>query len=166
MASNNVGKELHRLKQRRQPWQMSKTRSSSLVRSSSSQKSAFCHSMGWRVGASRPPSRRSSPLPFTMPDSLYIEVGVLAHPHVHAPQPKSVLVLLAERIEGLLETVGVGTLRFGQSLKPIGDLAEAFLARGLGHARVHVGVLVGLTGDCSLKVLVSRADGEPRGRVT
>src|SRR5688500_19626658 len=57
--------------------------------------------------------------------------------------------------EGLGEAVGVRAFRLGQRLEPVGDLVEAFLARGLGHARVHVGVLVRLAGDRGLQV----ADG-------
>ena len=44
-ASNRVGKDLHRLKQRRQPWQMSKTRSSSLNRAVSFRNSGSFHGM-------------------------------------------------------------------------------------------------------------------------
>ena len=39
------------------------------------------------------------------------------------------------------------------------------LRLGLGHARVHVGVLVGLAGDRRLEVLAGRADRQPGGRV-
>ena len=51
--------------------------------------------------------------------------------------------LLVEIIQGFLETVGVGTLRFGQSLEPVGDFIEAFIASGFCHAWIHVGVFVG-----------------------
>src|SRR5258708_10956417 len=47
-----------------------------------------------------------------------------------------------------------------------GDLLEAFAARGLGHARVHVGVLVRLAGDRGLQVLARGADREVGGRVS
>jgi hypothetical protein len=41
----------------------------------------------------------------------------------------------------------VRTLGLGQRFEPVGDLVEAFVTRGLGHARVHVGVLVRFAGD-------------------
>src|SRR5581483_7321948 len=47
----------------------------------------------------------------------------------------------SDRVEGFLEPVGVRALGLRQRLKPIRDLAEAFLASLLGHARVHIGVL-------------------------
>ena len=46
IASKSVGNELHRLKQRRQPWQMSKTRSSSFSSAASSTNSALRQSSG------------------------------------------------------------------------------------------------------------------------
>jgi hypothetical protein len=59
----------------------------------------------------------------------------------------------------------VGALGLGQRLEPVGDLVEALRARGLGHARVHVGVLVGLAGDGSLQVVAGGADGQAGGGV-
>jgi len=38
-------------------------------------------------------------------------------------------------------------------LEPIGDLGKAFVARRLGEARVHLGVLVRLAGDAGLEVV-------------
>ena len=38
-----------------------------------------------------------------------------------------------QRVEGLLETVGVGTLRFGQRLEPVRDFVETFVAGALGR---------------------------------
>jgi hypothetical protein len=57
IRSNSRGKESHRLKQRRQPWQMSKMRAISCSRAASSQNQGLRQSMGSRVGASRLPSR-------------------------------------------------------------------------------------------------------------
>src|SRR5438445_12043755 len=113
MRSKSVGKVLHRLTQRRHPWQMSKMRPISATIFGSSQYSGFFQSIGWRVGASRLPSR-------------------------------VVKGLVGERVERLLEAVGVGALGLGERLEPVGDLVEAFAARGFGHAGIHVGVLVGL----------------------
>ncbi len=45
------------------------------------------------------------------------------------------------------EATGVAALGLGERLEPLGDLVEALLAGGLRHARVHLGVLVGLTFD-------------------
>src|SRR6185436_11986990 len=50
-------------------------------------------------------------------------------------------------------------------LEPVGDLVEAFAARRLGHARVHVGVLVRLAGHRGLQVGARRTDRQPGGRV-
>ena len=57
MRSKSVGKASQRLKQRRQPWQMSKTRRSSASICPASVKSGSCQSMGCRTGAPSPPSR-------------------------------------------------------------------------------------------------------------
>jgi len=46
IRSNRRGKESHRLKQRRQPWQISKTRSISFSSAASSQNQGFCQSSG------------------------------------------------------------------------------------------------------------------------
>ena len=59
----------------------------------------------------------------------------------------------------------MGFLGLGQSLEPVGDLGEAFLARGLGHARIHIGVFVGFAGDRGLEVARGRADRQAGRRV-
>src|SRR4051794_3022007 len=53
-----------------------------------------------------------------------------------------------------------------ERLEPLGDLLEAFLTGGLGEARVHLRVLVGLAGDRGLEVLFAVADRLARRRVT
>src|SRR5688572_28350416 len=73
--------------------------------------------------------------------------------------------LLAERIECLLEAVRVGTLGLRERLEPVRDLLEALAARGLGHARVHVGVLVRLARDRGLQVVARLADRQARGGI-
>src|SRR5579883_2232511 len=55
------------------------------------------------------------------------------------------------------EATGVALLGPGKGLEPLGDLVEALLAGGLGEARVHLGVLVGLAGDRRLEVVGRRA---------
>src|SRR5690606_9991600 len=130
---------------RRQPWQMSKTRSSSLWSDSLLQKSGACQSRGWRVGASRLPSRLAMALPAAVETAM--PAGSPGGPPAGAGH------LLPEGVEGLLEAVGVGPLGLGERLEPVGDLAEALVPGGLRHARVHVGVLVGLARDGGLQVL-------------
>ena len=71
----------------------------------------------------------------------------------------------SERIERLLEPVGVRALRLGERLEPVGDFLEAFVARLLRHARVHVGVLVRLAGDRRLQVRRRRTDRQTRRRI-
>src|SRR5574339_143165 len=73
--------------------------------------------------------------------------------------------LITELVQRLLEAVGVAPLGLRQRLEPVGDLAEAFVARLLGHARIHVGVLVRLAGDGRLQVGRGLADRQPRGGV-
>src|SRR5688572_21106103 len=63
-----------------------------------------------------------------------------------------------ESVERLLETAGVRLLGLRQRLEPLGDVLEAFFARGLGHRRIHLGVLVGLAGHRGREVQVGRAD--------
>jgi hypothetical protein len=76
-----------------------------------------------------------------------------------------VFVVEADAVEQLLEAPGVRLLGLRERLEPVGDLGEALLARGLGHARVHVGVLVRLAGDRGLEVLCRVAERQARGRV-
>src|SRR3546814_3225545 len=63
-----------------------------------------------------------------------------------------------ELVERLLETAGVALLGLRQGLEPVGDLVEALVARRARHARIHVGVLVGLAGDGRLEVQRGIAD--------
>src|SRR6185295_10788145 len=65
----------------------------------------------------------------------------------------------------LLEAARVRLLGPRERLEPLGDLLEALFARGLGEARVHLGVLVGLAGDRRLQVLLAVADRLARRRV-
>ena len=68
-------------------------------------------------------------------------------------------------IERLLELAGVALLGLGEGFDPVGDFAEAFVARGLGHARIHVGVFVGFPGDRGLEVVRGGADRQAGGRI-
>ena len=47
----------------------------------------------------------------------------------------------SERVEGLLEPAGVGLLRLGQGLEPVGDFLEAFLAM-IKHSEIRKGQIV------------------------
>src|SRR4051794_31546555 len=60
---------------------------------------------------------------------------------------------VVERLEALREATGVALLGAGERLEPLGDLLEAFVAGGLREPRVHLGVLVGLTGDGRVEVV-------------
>src|SRR5271154_1228844 len=64
----------------------------------------------------------------------------------------------ADAVERFLETPRMGFFGLGQSLEPVGDFGEAFLARGLGHARIHVGVFVSLAGDRGFEIVRGRTD--------
>jgi hypothetical protein len=66
-------------------------------------------------------------------------IGVPTDPHKRN--------LGVEAIECFLETASVGLLSLSKRFEPVSDFVEAFFACGLGHTRVHVGVLVGFTGD-------------------
>src|SRR5439155_21372864 len=66
-------------------------------------------------------------------------------------------ILTADLRQHLVEPSGVGLLRLGQRLEPLGQLGEPLLARGLGHARVHLRVLVGLAGRGGLEVQLGLA---------
>src|SRR6185437_9411344 len=46
---------------------------------------------------------------------------------------------LPQLVERLGEAVRVRTFGLGERLEPVGDFLEAFVARGLRHARIHVG---------------------------
>src|SRR5437899_6815562 len=67
-------------------------------------------------------------------------------------------ILPGDVLKTLVEPPGVRLLGLGQRLEPLRQLAEALAARGLGHARIHLGVFVRLAGDCRLEVLLGLAD--------
>src|SRR5262249_19202846 len=62
------------------------------------------------------------------------------------------------RAEHLLEATDERFPGLGERLEPVGDLVEAFLAGNAGHARIHVGVFVGLAGDRRLEDVAGRTD--------
>src|SRR5690242_3786781 len=68
--------------------------------------------------------------------------------------------LLLDGVEALGEAARVALLGPRQGLEPLGDLVEALVARRLGEARVHLGVLVGLALDGRLQVVRRGADGD------
>jgi hypothetical protein len=61
-------------------------------------------------------------------------------------------ILVVERVECFLEAIGVRTFSFRQRLEPVGNFFEIFVPCGLGHSRVHVGVLVCFPGNRCRKV--------------
>src|SRR6185437_3348614 len=70
-----------------------------------------------------------------------------------------------ESIERFLEAAGVTLFGLGQGLEPVGDFVKAFRASGFGHARIHVGVFVGLARDRRLQIGVGGADRLAGGRI-
>src|SRR6266436_7431410 len=60
--------------------------------------------------------------------------------------------------ERLLEAAGMRLPGLGERLEPVGDLVEAFPAGNARHARIHVGVFVGLAGDRGLEVVAGQTD--------
>ena len=58
-----------------------------------------------------------------------------------------------ECVECLLEAVGMRALRLGEGFEPIGDFIKPFSAGRLGHARIHVRVLVGFASNGGFKVI-------------
>ena len=61
-----------------------------------------------------------------------------------------------QAVERPLKPPGVRFFRLG--LEPIRDLVEAFVARGPGHAGIHVGVFRGFAGDCCAQIVVGSPD--------
>jgi hypothetical protein len=59
---------------------------------------------------------------------------------------------LPERIGGLVEAARVGLRGLREGLEPIRDFGKTFLARGLGHPRIHVGILIGFAMYCGFQV--------------
>src|SRR5712692_3957713 len=106
---------------------MSKTRCISASIFAMSVKSGSCQAMTWRVGASRLPSFMRSIL-------IRRQSGEWSEAEAFETPPAS-FVFLPEGVERLLETAGMRLLGLGQGLEPVGDLLEAFLARGTRHAR-------------------------------
>src|SRR5229473_1425404 len=102
---------------------MSKTRCISASIFAMSVKSGSCQAMTWRVGASRLPSFMRSILIRRQSGGGDRGGGVRETP------PPS-FVCLPECVERLLEAAGMRLLGLGQGLEPVGDLLEAFLARG------------------------------------
>ena len=56
-------------------------------------------------------------------------------------------------------------LGFRKSLEPVCDLGESLGSRGLGHARIHVRVLVGFAGDGGLEIQQRVTDGQIRSGI-
>src|SRR5262249_30710096 len=74
-------------------------------------------------------------------------------------------ILACDLLQTLIEARGMRLLSLGERLEPLRQLAEAFGTRGLGHARVHLSVLVGLAGDRRLEILLRLSDGLAGRRV-
>jgi len=97
--------------------------------------------------------------------TLRAHLGDPGRHQVVSPDPAVIVVARSgvQRVQSLLELVCMRTLSFCQRLKPVGDLVETFFAGSLGHAWVHVGVLMCFTGNGGTQVGVARADGHVGG---
>src|SRR5882672_2357539 len=131
---------------------------------------------GWRAGSTGPVpiKRRRTPRAEVEPSR---RGAANACRVVRRPRPPSAplrarrhldrfsWILTGDLLQTLVETPGMRLLRLCQRLEPLRELAEAFTPCGLGHARVHLGVLVRLTGDGRLEVLLGLPDRLPGRRV-
>src|SRR5262245_6164289 len=70
-----------------------------------------------------------------------------------------------QRVQRALEPVGVRALGLCERLEPVRNLAEAFVARRLGHTGIHVGVFMRLAGDRGLQILARASDREIGRRI-
>mmetsp|Transcript_7410 Transcript_7410/g.17924 ORF Transcript_7410/g.17924 Transcript_7410/m.17924 type:complete len:202 (-) Transcript_7410:24-629(-) len=80
----------------------------------------------------------------------------------HIPFWSILLVHLAQR---LLKASGVALLGHSEGVEPVSDLLEPLIPSGLGHARVHLSVLVGLADKGAVEVLDSVTDGLVGARI-
>src|SRR5438093_899956 len=127
-----TSKDGHRLKQSRQPLQISNTRCTSPSRWERSQKRGLsyaipCGSWDQSVGSAIGSFMRG------------LKKGLLA----------------LDLLEALREPAGVRLLRLGQGLEPLGDLAEPFFACLPREPRVHLRVLIRFAGDGGGEVLLA-----------
>src|SRR5262245_23122318 len=67
-------------------------------------------------------------------------------------------VLPRDLVQAFVEPPGIRLLSLGQRLEPLRQLRQPLVPRGLGHAGVHLRVLVGLTGHGGLEVQLGLAD--------
>ena len=75
------------------------------------------------------------------------------------------MLLLVQCIQRFLEAVGVRTFGLGQRFKPVCDFIKAFIACCLGHTRVHISVLMRLTGNSRGEVVRGSTDRQSRCRI-
>src|SRR5450631_2265555 len=140
---------------------MSKTRVSSALSAAGSLKDAPRQSSGWRIGASRPPSRLPCVGGLMREGVVPLGVPVAFDDRGTASERYRAL----DGIQSLLEAVGMRALGFRQRLEPISDLGKAFIARRARHAWVHIGVLVGFARNRCTQVQLRLADRQPGGRI-
>ena len=81
------------------------------------------------------------------------------------PGPRTGAVFRRRGCRALFGTDRRGFFGLRQGFEPIGDLVETFLAGGLGHARIHVGVLVGFARDRGFQIGFGGPHLETGGRV-
>ncbi len=74
-------------------------------------------------------------------------------PCVISPEKCYREMLFSQIVQSLLEAVGMRALSLCQCFKPVGDFIKTFFPRGLGHARIHVGVFMSFTGDGCIQIV-------------
>ena len=77
-----------------------------------------------------------------------------------------IVLSLLDHLERFFEFAGVGFLREGQGLEPVGEILEPFLAGSSCEPDVHFGVFVGFACDGRFEVIDRGADGIIRRRVS
>ena len=140
--SNKRGKESHRLKLRRQPWQISNTRRISTSSASASKNMGSRQAMGWRVGA---PGSASIVLAYQ------VALGESRSSRAPGPVTKNPAVCSSvvinqkrlNRIQCFLKAPGMRLFGLGECFKPIGYLIKAFVAGGARHTRIHIRIFMG-----------------------
>src|SRR3989442_15830579 len=135
---------------------------------------------GWRRGARqgpkspvppngpRPPRPKMEPSRMGAASACRVVPRSLARPRA-ASRARALdrlrRLLASDLLEAFVEPARVRLFRLRERLEPLRELGEAFLPRGLGHARVHLGVLVRLAGDRGPEVLLGLADRLVRDRI-
>ena len=65
-----------------------------------------------------------------------------------------------------MKAPGMALFRLRQGFEAVGDFVHVLFPGGFRHARIHVGIFVGLTGDRRFQIVAGRADRLPGRRIT